>query len=152
MMIRKSLTRPWALVMLLGLTLTAPACMYTDATTNATTDATGGITNATSDATHGTTNLTSPADLARDGIIRAEYRRQVFAAVNFDSLRQDMAAGRGESLASLRELLGVSPERQAEFFALTQQEYGTLFPVADTKPRDMLATLDRLMTAHPALD
>ncbi len=90
-------------------------------------------------------------DTTRDGIITPRYRTQVFAVVNFDSLKQDMAAGRGESLASLRKLLGVSPDRQADFFALTQQEYGKLFPVADTKPREMLTALDRILAAHPAL-
>jgi hypothetical protein len=62
-----------------------------------------------------------------------------------------MAVGEGESLASLGELLGVAREQRGEFFALTQREYARLFPASDTKPREMLTALHRLLAEQPIL-
>src|SRR5438128_2998840 len=58
-----------------------------------------------------------------DGMIFAEQKVNVFAAVNFENLSQEMAQGRGEHLASLATLMGVPAEHQAAFFAMTQEKY-----------------------------
>lgn len=66
-----------------------------------------------------------------------------FATVNLERLKQDMAAGQGEYLASLATLLGIEPDRQPEFFALAQNRFSVLFPNDQTTASAMLATLDR---------
>ena len=72
-----------------------------------------------------------------------------FANVNLNRLKQDMAAGQGEYLASLATLLGVDPNRQPEFFALTQSRFAVLFPNDRTTAAEMLATLNRELRADP---
>ena len=72
-----------------------------------------------------------------------------FAKVNLERLRNDMAAGRGEYLASLATLLNIEPSRQPAFFALTRDKFAVLFPNDRTTAAEMLATLDRELRADP---
>lgn len=72
-----------------------------------------------------------------------------FAKVNLERLRNDMAAGRGEYLASLAALLEIEPGRQPAFFAFTQDKFAVLFPNDRTTATEMLATLDRELRADP---
>ena len=60
-----------------------------------------------------------------------------------------MATGQGEYLVSLATLLGVEPNRQPEFFALTQSRFAVLFPNDRTTAAEMLATLNRELRADP---
>jgi Protein of unknown function (DUF3015) len=86
-----------------------------------------------------------------DGIVKNDQKVPVFASVNFENLKQEMAQGHGEFLASLATLLGVRADRKSEFFALMQERYTTLFKSAETTPSEMLTALNREITAHPAL-
>ena len=72
-----------------------------------------------------------------------------FAKVNLERLRNDMAAGQGEYLASLATLLNIEPGRQLEFFAFTQDKFAVLFPNDRTTAAEMLATLNRELRADP---
>ena len=72
-----------------------------------------------------------------------------FAKVNLERLRNDMAAGQGEYLASLAALLNIEPSRQPAFFALTRDKFAVLFPNDQITAADMLATLDRELRADP---
>ena len=73
---------------------------------------------------------------------------QVFAAVNFDRLKEDMAKGRGEHLTSFAVLLGVPPEQQAEFFTFTQEKFSVLFPSGQVTATEMVAALTRELSSH----
>lgn len=72
-----------------------------------------------------------------------------FAKVNLERLRNDIAAGQGEYLASLATLLNIEPSRRPEFFAFTQNKFAVLFPNDQTTAADMLATLNRELRADP---
>jgi len=72
-----------------------------------------------------------------------------FAKVNLEQLRNDMAAGQGEYLASLAALLEIEPSRQPAFFAFTQDKFAVLFPNDRTTAVEMLATLEREMRGNP---
>jgi len=115
----------------------APQVMM--ATTNGTS---GSQTFGISSGTSGCTN---------DGTIMAEYKVDVFAAANYDSLSQEMARGGGEHLASLAELMGVPEEGRPEFYAMAQTQYASLVASGDTTPTAMVATLRSGMKAQPVL-
>ncbi len=72
-----------------------------------------------------------------------------FTQTHLERLKQDMAAGQGEHLASLATLMGIEPSRQPDFFALTQNHFTDLFPNDRTTAPELLATLDRVMLADP---
>ncbi|HJU05431.1 MAG TPA: DUF3015 family protein, partial [Nitrospiraceae bacterium] len=83
--------------------------------TNGTSRAMGELTEPTRDFT----SSTSPgAWFTGDGVLKAEHKVMAFAVYNFDNLKDDLAQGRGEYLASLAELAGVQADHQAEFFAM----------------------------------
>ena len=58
-----------------------------------------------------------------EGLIKEEYKPHAFVAINLDNLKNDLAKGQGEYLASLTNLLHVPSERHSQFFALVQQHY-----------------------------
>lgn len=86
-----------------------------------------------------------------DGVVFAEQKVNVFAAINFENLSQEMAQGRGEHLASLATLMGVPVEHQAEFFAMTQDKYTTLIQSGEAAPVAMIKALNVVMAGHPVL-
>jgi len=115
----------------------APQVMM--ATTNGTS---GSQTFGISSGTSGCTN---------DGTIMSDYKVNVFAAANYDSLSQEMAQGGGEHLASLAALMRVPEEQRAEFFALAQAQYPRFAQSSDGSPAAMLKTLHEGMAQHPTL-
>jgi hypothetical protein len=85
-----------------------------------------------------------------DGVIM-KNKHVSMAALSYDSLRQEMAQGRGEHLASLATLLGVREEDQPAFFALVQEKYTTFMEADQTTPLAMLQALQAAMAEHPIL-
>lgn len=108
----------------------------------ATTNGTGMNTFAISSGTSGCTN---------DGKIMAEHKATVFAATNFENLSQEMAQGRGEHLASLATLLGVSANHQGEFFSMTQNQYTALIREGEASPVEMVKVINDAIAKHPVL-
>ncbi len=108
----------------------------------ASTNGTGMNTFAISTGTSGCTN---------DGVIWAQERANVFAAINFENLSQEMAQGLGEHLASLATLMGVPAEQQPAFCAMTQERYTALVQAGDTSPVAMVKALNEAMAGHPVL-
>jgi hypothetical protein len=86
-----------------------------------------------------------------DGQVWAEHKVNVFAAVNFENLSQEMAQGQGEHLASLATLMGVPAEHQAEFFAMTQEKYSALVKAGEASPVAMVKALNDAIAKHPVL-
>ncbi len=132
-----SLARPVTrLIPLLMLALILPACTFK------------GTTKQTTDTTSNITGTTSGKSWFEGGLVKKEQAVQAFADLNFENLKQDMAMGRGEYLASLGALMGVAPARQDEFFALTQAHYTTLVRSNQTTPSELLVALNRLLVPH----
>jgi small-conductance mechanosensitive channel len=90
-----------------------------------------------------TTNVTGTTSSARswvteDGQLKPDFKATAFATVSQANLRQDLAAGRGEYLASMSVLLGVPSDLQPTFFSAAQARYaGT----TDSTGSDLLALL-----------
>jgi hypothetical protein len=82
-----------------------------------------------------------------DGQIASNQKVNVFAEVNLNNLRQEMAQGHGEYLASLATLIGIPNAEHPQFFALTQQAYGAIFASEATTPQEMLVSLNTAMAA-----
>lgn len=80
-----------------------------------------------------------------DGLVKKEERLNAFVALNYENLKQDMARGQGEYVATLSNLLGVPEDHQAEFSAFTRDRYEVLVTGEGTSPREMLAALEREM-------
>jgi hypothetical protein len=98
------------------------------ATINQTTDTTSNITGTTSGA--GWWN--------EDGQIKPNFKATAFISFNHANLQQDLAAGRGEYLASMSRLLGVAEAQQPAFSSAAQASYTQM---ADRDSTALLALL-----------
>jgi len=85
-----------------------------------------------------------------DGIIM-KNKHVNLAYGTFNSLKQEMAQGQGEHLASLATLLGVPLEQQPLFFSLVQERYTSLVQSDETTPVVMLQAIQEAMSGHPVL-
>ena len=104
-----------------------------------------GTTKQTTDTTSNVTGTTSGKSWFEGGLVKKDQEVQAFADLNFDNLKQNMAAGHGEYLASLGSLMGVTPAHQNEFFALTQVRYTTLVGSEQTTPAEMLVAINQVL-------
>lgn len=103
---------PLILIGVLAILLSWDGCT-TKATIDQIIDTTSNITGTTSGA----------AWWSEDGQIKPDFKATAFVAFNHENLRQDLAAGRGEYLASVSRLLGVSADRESDFFSAAQTGY-----------------------------
>ncbi|MCA9499210.1 MAG: DUF3015 domain-containing protein [Nitrospirales bacterium] len=86
-----------------------------------------------------------------DGKIFASEKVNVFAAVNFENLAQEMAQGHGEHLTSLATLMDIPVAQQPAFFAMTQEKYTTLIQAGETSPKAVVKAIHDAMDNHPVL-
>jgi hypothetical protein len=77
----------------------------------------------------------------QDGTIKEQYKALAFTTMNFESVKQDLARGEGEHLASLATLMGVSASEQPRFFAFAQRQASTLVASEKTRPEEVLTAL-----------
>lgn len=99
-----------------------------------------------------TTNVTGTTSSARswfteDGQIRPDFKATAFVSFNQENLSQDLAAGRGEYLTSMSELLGVPGDRQPAFFSAAQARYAEGAGPEASTPTALLVLLQE--TAKP---
>ena len=81
----------------------------------------------------------------------AAEKANMFAAINFENLSQEMAQGGGEHLASMATLMGVPTEHQGEFFGMTQERYTTLVKAGEASPVAMVKALNEAAASYPTL-
>jgi hypothetical protein len=88
------------------------------------------------------TSSTSPGEYFNaDGLIIESQKAQLFAAVAFENLEQNIARGDGEYLASLATLLKIPAGEQAEFRMRAQSQYSRLFASDRRTAESLLAAL-----------
>lgn len=81
----------------------------------------GTSANQTFGITSGTSNCQKPAKFAQN------EKLINFVQANMDNLAQDIAMGKGESLDTFAEMLGVVPAQSAAFNAKLQSNFGKIF-------------------------
>lgn len=81
----------------------------------------GTSANQTFGITSGTSNCQKPSRIAQN------EKLINFVQANMDNLAQDIAMGKGESLDTFAEMLGVAPGQNAAFNAKLQSNFGKIF-------------------------
>ena len=77
-----------------------------------------------------------------DGQVMADQKTNMFAAMNFENLSQEMAQGKGEHLASLATLMGIPADQHKAFFALTQERYTAMVEAGETSSVALVKALN----------
>ena len=111
------------LIIASGCTLKASTESLTDTTTNFLSSTTPG------------------AWFTQDGLIKPDQRINVFVAITYDSLQQDMAQGEGEYLTALGKLLEIPNQKMPTFKAWAQEQYRTIQATTNPTPQTLLAVL-----------
>jgi len=75
-----------------------------------------------------------------DGLVKEDQRVNAFMALNFENVKQDMAQGQGEYLASLSTLMQIPPDRRASFYAHAQSRYPFVME-HHSNPQEVIALL-----------
>jgi len=103
----------------------------------------GATTNLTSgNQTFGITSGTSGC--TEDGAVKFAKEAEVFAEVNLDSLRRDVARGEGEYATSFASLLGATDA--STMVSFMHSHYNNLFPSSKTTSGEMMANLSQLLS------
>ncbi|XDD54825.1 DUF3015 domain-containing protein [Leptospira sp. WS4.C2] len=84
--------------------------------------------------TSGTSNCTA------DGVVKQDKVQELFITMNYDSLGQEMASGKGEKLESLGNLLGCSSDSLSRFGQVTKENYAKLI-TSDSTPASVLSAV-----------
>lgn len=88
------------------------------------------------------TSSTSPGEyFDADGLVTDSQKAQLFAAVTFENIEQNIAGGDGEYLTSLVKLLKIPAGEQAAFRARAQSQYSLLFASDRRTAERLLSTL-----------
>jgi hypothetical protein len=89
----------------------------------------------------------------KDNIFKKASNAEIryFASQNLDHLVADMARGHGEHLGVMAHLIQLRQGDHAEFRALAQDNFESLFPHDHVTADEMLSTLRRLMSENDAL-
>ena len=74
-----------------------------------------------------------------------------FTNENAENLARDMAVGEGESLNVLAELLTIKAEDKAHFFAMTKQNFSSIYADENETALHVLASLQQMMANDAVL-
>lgn len=92
--------------------------------------------------TSGTSNC------AEDGVAMADKEKEYFSNANFESLKQEMAQGKGENLLAMATLFGCS----GETFATTMQSnYSHIFSSGEVDSEVMLEKVETIVDSDQTL-
>ena len=124
----------------MGLTIAVSSCAVTIDSLKASSETIHNTTDASSDFT----SSTSPREA------KTPYQgAKAFTSYNFARLREDMAIGGGEHLASLAALLNIPDSNRPAFFRFTKERFSAWFNSEQATPDEVLAKLTAELADHP---
>jgi len=88
--------------------------------------------------TSGTSNCTA------DGIVKNEKIQETFVAINFESLEQEMASGKGEKLNAFAHLLGCGSGVTEKFGTMTKDNFSKIITESSTPSLVLAAVKDEV--------
>jgi hypothetical protein len=74
-----------------------------------------------------------------------------FIGPNMDRFVQEMAAGRGETLASAADLIGIDDADRDAFYTAAQRNFGRIVPSETATAADVAVSLNAVMAEDPQL-
>lgn len=88
---------------------------------------------------------------ARDGVVANPVKVSMFLDTNLDKLAYDMAVGKGETLESLANLIGVDDAHKAAFYETTKAHFAEIVPSEHANTQDVIAALNRVLAGNTEL-
>ena len=112
------------------------------------------VLGATTNGTFGTQTFgisSGTSGCTEDGAVKIAKATEVYAEVNLDSLRHEMALGKGEYVETFASLLGATEATRPGLLKFFQSQYASLFPSASTTSAELLNQLGTRLAQHPEL-
>lgn len=114
----------------------------------------GQIFAATTNGTYGNQTFaisTGTSHCSGGGAAYREKVQEVFVSTNYDSLEQQIAAGKGEKLEALASLFGCPKDNATEFNKVAKANYSKLFNGKDSSPNFLLFSLKAEVSKNSTL-
>jgi hypothetical protein len=86
-----------------------------------------------------------------DGVIKSEAALTSFVASNMESLAGDMAAGEGETLASLAELMDVAKADRPAFYRAAKANFAHIYGGENVTAGEVVDNLQAVMASNDRL-
>ncbi|ALP51657.1 hypothetical protein Tel_00045 [Candidatus Tenderia electrophaga] len=99
--------------------------------------------------TFGITSGTSGC--TQDGTVNSSWQTAMFIDGNKKALARDTAAGQGETLEVLAELIGLDAQDKVAFNRLTQENFARIFPSSDVSAAEIQTSLRDVVAADAEL-
>ncbi|HWP94870.1 MAG TPA: DUF3015 domain-containing protein [Gammaproteobacteria bacterium] len=99
--------------------------------------------------TFGITSGTLGCD--QNGVISSSQKLGMFTGSNLDKLAQNMAAGEGEALATLADLMGIADEHKDAFYATTKAHFDAIFVSSEVTAEEVLTNLRAILAKDAVL-
>ncbi len=99
--------------------------------------------------TFGITSGTSGC--TQDGTVTSTWMTAMFIDGNKNALARDTAAGQGETLDALAQLIGVDAQDKGAFARLTQQNFARIFPSSAVTAAEIQLSLRDVISADAQL-
>ena len=74
-----------------------------------------------------------------------------FTGENMDRLAADVAAGEGETLAALGDLMGIAAADRDRFYGVMQQNFARIFPSTTTTAGEVVTSMQAVMAGDARL-
>ena len=86
-----------------------------------------------------------------DGAYTVVKAAEAYSEVNLDTLRLEIANGKGEFVTTFASMLGIRDQNIPQVVSVFQQNYEVLFPMASTTPAEFMETVTRLLAVRQDL-
>jgi hypothetical protein len=94
---------------------------------------------------NGTFGITSgTSDCAAPGKVASNERLNEFAYKNLDDLARDIAAGKGETISTVAELLSVPADARPAFYKSLQARFTEIFPTPTVETAHVVDTIAKI--------
>ncbi len=88
---------------------------------------------------------------SKDGVVKSTAALSTFMAANIDKVSHDMAVGKGESLETMANLMGIAEQDKATFYKTTRDNFDSIFASESATVEEVLASLDSVMANNEKL-
>ncbi|MFV1985227.1 MAG: DUF3015 family protein [Thiohalomonadales bacterium] len=86
-----------------------------------------------------------------DGVVASTAVLSTFMAANIDKVSHDMAVGKGESLETMANLMGIAEQDKASFYKTTRDNFDTIFVSENTTVKEVINNLSKVMAKDAKL-
>jgi len=87
---------------------------------------------------------TGTSDCTKPGKVASSERLNEFAYKNLDDLARDIAAGKGETVSTVAELLSVPVESRPAFYRNLQARFTEIFPTPTVETAHVVDTISKI--------